>query len=307
MLYLHIEPDQQQWLDAFAHHQPDLKVVTADDDFDADRVRWVAAWNPSEGLFGHFPNLEAVFALGAGVDAFVRRDDLSAEIPLIRLLDAGMADQMVEYILWATLTVQRDFDLYADLQRQNKWQEHTARSRDQMRLGILGLGALGQQVAKSLTTYGYPVSGWKRSEIELEGVKVFTGDQGLQQLVQQSDVLISLLPNTPQTRGLLDAKLLGKLPKGAALVNVARGVQVVDADLLKLLDNDHLRFAALDVFHEEPLPTDHPFWQHPKVAVTPHMAAATLPEPAVKQVVANLKKLEAGQEPEGLVKAESGY
>lgn len=307
MLYLHIEPDQQLWLDAFAHHQPDLKVVTADDEFDAGQVRWVAAWNPSEGLFARFPKLEAVFALGAGVDAFVRRDDLAADIPLIRLLDAGMAEQMVEYILWATLTVQRDFDSYADLQRQSKWQEHTARTKDQMRLGILGLGALGQQVAKSLAGYGYPVSGWKRSSLELEGVKVFTGDEGLQQLVQQSDVLISLLPNTPQTRGLLDGKLLGQLPKGASLVNVARGVQVVDEDLLDLLDRDHLRFAALDVFHQEPLPTDHPFWEHPKVSVTPHMAAATLPEPAVEQVVANLKKLEAGEEPQGLVKAESGY
>ncbi|WP_114417900.1 2-hydroxyacid dehydrogenase [Marinospirillum perlucidum] len=307
MLYLHIEPDQQLWLDAFASEAPDLKVVTAEDNPDPDKVRWVAAWNPSEGLFGRFPNLEAVFALGAGVDAFVRRDDLSEDVPLIRLLDAGMAEQMVEYILWATLTVQRDFDRYQQLQQQQKWQEHTARLKKQMRLGILGLGALGQEVATQLAAYGYPVSGWKRSPLELEGVRVFTGDQGLDDLVTQSDVLISLLPNTPQTRGLLNGELLKKLPQGAALVNVARGVQVVDEDLLQLLDSGHLRFAALDVFHEEPLPPEHPFWTHPAIRVTPHMAAATLPEPAVEQVVANLKKLEAGEEPAGLVKAESGY
>lgn len=307
MLYLHIEPDQQLWLDSFAQEYPDLKVVTVDDDYDASQVRWVAAWNPPPGLFGHFPHLEAVFALGAGVDAFVRRDDLSDQTPLIRLLDAGMANQMVEYILWATLTVQRDFDLYRDQQQQNRWQEHTARMRHQVRLGILGLGALGQEVAKTLAGYGYPVSGWKRSAIELDGVEVFTGDEGLKQLVRQSDVLISLLPNTPQTQGLLDAELLGQLPKGAALVNVARGVQLVDQALLDLLDKEHLRFAALDVFHQEPLPAEHPFWQHPKVVVTPHMAAATLPEPAVQQVVASLKQLEAGEEPKGLVKKESGY
>jgi len=307
MLYLHIEPDQQLWLDAFSRHQPNLKVVTSEDSFDAAEVRWVAAWNPPQGLFGQFPNLEAVFALGAGVDAFVRREDLSSEVPLVRLLDAGMAEQMVEYILWATLTVQRDFDAYAALQCQQQWQEITARTKSQMRLGILGLGALGQQVSKSLASYGYPVSGWKRSKIELEGVKVFTGDQGLHEMVKQTDVLISLLPNTPQTQGLLNKELLSQLPQGASLVNVARGVQLVDEDLLALLDNEHLRFAALDVFHQEPLPGDHPFWKHPKVSVTPHMAAATLPEPAVEQVVANLKRLAEGQEPEGLVKAESGY
>ncbi|SFC52412.1 glyoxylate/hydroxypyruvate reductase A [Marinospirillum celere] len=307
MLYLHIEPDQQLWLDYFAQEYPDLQVVTADDDYDASQIRWVAAWSPPKDLFAKFTNLEAVFALGAGVDAFVRRDDLSPEVPLVRLLDAGMADQMVEYILWATLTVQRDFDTYLEQQRQNRWQEHTARMRHQMRLGILGLGALGQQVAKTLASYGYPVSGWKRSAIELDGVDVFTGDEGLKQLVSQSDVLISLLPNTPQTQGLLNGELLSRLPKGASLVNVARGVQVVDEDLLDLLESGHLRFAALDVFHEEPLPADHPYWQHPKVFVTPHMAAATLPEPAVKQVVASLKKFEAGGEPEGLVRPESGY
>lgn len=307
MLYLHIDSDRPLWLDAFARQSSDLEVVTADDEFDPAQIRWVAAWNPPEGLFARFPELEAVFALGAGVDAFMRRPDLSSETPLIRLVDAGMAEQMVEYILWATLTVQRDFDRYQALQKQQRWQELTARTKRQMRLGILGLGALGQEVAKSLAAYGYPVCGWKRSAVELEGVQVFTGDEGLQQMVKQTDVLISLLPNTPQTRGLLNKELLSLLPVGASLVNVARGVQVVDEDLLELLDREQLRFAALDVFHQEPLPEDHPFWTHPRVAVTPHMAAATLPEPAVEQVVANLQRMQRGQEPEGLVKAESGY
>ena len=307
MLFLAVDSDQQAWLDAFASVQPELKVITEESLVDPARVRWVAAWNPEPGLFARFPGLEAVFALGAGVDAFMRRDDLAVDIPLVRLLDAGMAQQMVEYILWATLTVQRDFDVYAEQQRQKLWREQTARTRDQIRLGILGLGALGQEVAKTLKLYGYPVSGWKRSPLDLDGIPVFTGEAGLEELVRQTDVLVSLLPNTPQTRGLLNAGLLGQLPQGAALVNVARGVQLVDKDLLALLDSGHLRLAVLDVFHQEPLAEDHPFWQHPRVVVTPHMAAATLPGPAVEQVVASLKQLEAGEEPRGLVRQASGY
>lgn len=306
MLYLHVDSGLDSWLEAF-RQQPDLQVVVAGDDFDPAAVRWVAAWNPPETLFAGFPYLEGIFVLGAGVDAFVRRDDLPANTPLIRLLDAGMAQQMVEYILWAVLSVQRDFDIYKRQQQQGIWQEQVARSVGDMRLGILGLGALGQKVAQQLAGFGYKVAGWKRSPLTLDGVNVLTGDQGFDDLLEQSDVLISLLPNTAQTRGVLNRSTLGRLPKGAVLINVARGVQVVDEDLLQLLDEGHLRLAVLDVFHQEPLVQGHPFWRHPRVVMTPHMAAATLPEPAVKQVLSNLQRMKSGQEPLGLVKANSGY
>lgn len=307
MLYLHLDSDQARWLEGFRKQDPDLKVVVEGDDFDVAEVRWVAAWNPSAGLFARFPKLEAVFALGAGVDAFMRRNDLPESMPLIRLLDAGMAQQMVEYILWAVLTVQRDFDRYRQQQLQCQWREQVARSTDQVRLGVLGLGALGQGVARQLAGLGYPVSGWKRSALDLPGVRVLTGDEGFRQLLQTSDVLISLLPNTPQTVGLLNGEHLSLLPQGAVLVNVARGVQVVDVDLLQLLDREHLRLAVLDVFHQEPLPVDHPFWTHPKVVMTPHMAAATLPEPAIAQVLDNLERLQRGETPHGLVTGSAGY
>ncbi|SFX45608.1 2-hydroxyacid dehydrogenase [Marinospirillum alkaliphilum] len=307
MLYLHLDNDLPRWLEAFQQQRPDLRVVTANDEFDHAEVRWVAAWNPPEGLFARFPKLEAVFALGAGVDAFMRRSDLPETVPLMRLLDAGMAQQMVEYILWAVLTVQRDFDRYQQQQLQQQWQEQTARSVTEMRLGVLGLGALGQQVARQLAGLGYPVTGWKRSSLDLPGVRVLTGDEGFKQLLQTSDVLISLLPNTPATQGMLNADCLGLLPQGAVLVNVARGVQVVDEDLLQLLDNGHLRLAVLDVFHQEPLPADHPFWGHPKVVLTPHVAAATLPEPAITQVLDNLHRLQRGETPRGLVTGSAGY
>lgn len=307
MLYLHVDSGLDSWREAFQRLQPGLPLVAAGDDFDPAEVRWVAAWNPPGGLFAHFPRLEAIFALGAGVDAFVHRDDLPPNTPLIRLLDAGMAQQMVEYILWAVLTVQRDFDVYTRQQQQGIWQEQMARSVKDVRLGILGLGALGQKVAQQLAGLGYHVSGWKRSALSLEGVEVLTGEQGFDVLLKQSDVLISLLPNTAQTRGVLNRQTLGRLPKGAVLVNVARGVQVVDEDLLQLLDEGHLRLAVLDVFHQEPLVQGHPFWRHPRVVMTPHMAAATLPEPAVEQVLNNLQRMEAGKDPLGLVKPESGY
>ena len=307
MLFLYVEQNQNTWLEALQKWCPSLSVVTQNDAYDPEQVRWVAAWNPPPGLFAPFQQLKGVFALGAGVDAFVRRPDLADNIPLVRLLDAGMAQQMVEYILWSVLTVQRDFDTYAQLQQQQTWQVSVARSRAEMRLGVLGLGALGQSVAQQLAELGYPVQGWKRSAIDLPGVDVLTGEAGLEQVIRHSDVLISLLPNTPQTQGLLNYERLSRLPQGAVLVNVARGVQVVDEDLIRLLDDGHLRLAVLDVFYPEPLPSEHPFWAHPKVVVTPHVAAETLPYPAAEQVAESLRQLDQGETPAGLVTGREGY
>lgn len=312
MLYLHFgdEREEQQWLESFNQRAPELKIVRAGDAIPLAEISWVAVWNPQPDFFKNFPNLQGVFALSAGVDALVARDDLPADVPIMRLVDAGMAEQMIDYILWVALTLQGDFDLYLERQRQLIWQAETSKTLAKPRIGILGLGSLGKKVALALKGLGYPVHGWKRTADQLEGVEILVGDEGLVQLLKQTDLLVNLLPNTPATQGLLNKQRLSKLPQGASLVNVGRGPQLVDEDLLSLLDSKHLRLAVLDVFTEEPLrlePKVHPFWMHPQIIVTPHVAAYTLPNLAVEQVLGNLECLAKGKTPKGLVDLTVGY
>ncbi len=312
MLFLHFgdEREEQQWLESFKQQAPELEIVRAGDEVTLDKVRWAAVWNPQPNFFKQFPNLQGVFALSAGVDALVARDDLPADVPIMRLVDAGMAEQMIDYILWVALTLQGDFDLYLERQRQLIWQAETSKTLAKPRIGILGLGSLGKKVALALKGLGYPVHGWKRTADQLEGVEILVGDEGLVQLLKQTDLLVNLLPNTPATQGLLNKQRLSKLPQGASLVNVGRGPQLVDEDLLSLLDSKHLRLAVLDVFTEEPLrlePKVHPFWMHPQIIVTPHVAAYTLPNLAVEQVLGNLECLAKGETPKGLVDLTVGY
>lgn len=312
MLYLHFgdEREEQQWLECFKQQAPELKLVRASDQVALEEVHWVAVWNPQAGFFKQFPNLQGVFALSAGVDALVARDDLPASVPIMRLLDAGMAEQMLNYVLWVALTLQGDFDFYLTRQKQQLWQAEASKSLVKPRIGILGLGSLGKKVALGLSALGYSVSGWKRTASEVAGIKVRVGHKGLEELLSQTDLLVNLLPNTPATQGILNKKSLSQLPKGASLVNVGRGSQLVDEDLLALLDSQHLRLAVLDVFHTEPLPlepTPHPFWAHAQVVITPHVAAYTLPDLAVEQVLENLNALAKGEEPKGLVNLTLGY
>ena len=312
MFYLHFGDDreEQYWLKCFNQQAPALQVVTAKDKVALEKVRWAGVWNPKPNFFKQFPNLEGVFALSAGVDALVARDDLPANLPIMRLIDAGMADQMLDYILWVALTLQGDFDRYLQDQQQKVWQPQPSKSLTKPRIGILGLGTLGLKVAQTLSKLGYSVSGWKRIASEEVSIEVLVGDKGLDKLLRQTHLLVNLLPNTPATQGLLNNTNLKKLPQGASLVNIGRGQQLVDQDLIGLLDSHHLRLAVLDVFTNEPLPlapTPHPFWSHPRIIITPHVAAYTLPELAIEQVVNNLKQLTKNNKPNGLVNLTKGY
>lgn len=307
MLYLHAPAGEERWCAAFRAAAPELRIVTAADRPDRAAVRYFAGWAPPAGLIGSFPNLRAVFALGAGVDKFLQLSDLSPALPLIRLVDAGMARQMIEYALFGVLWFQRDFDSYAEARHRAEWRAETAWAAERTRIGVLGLGALGGQVARALAGFGYPVAGWRRSGPPVEGVRTLTGTDGLAELLAESDVLLALLPSTPDTRGLLDAAALSRLPKGAGVVNMGRGDQLDPAALLGLIDAGHLRGAVLDVFAAEPLPAESPLWRHPRVLVTPHVAAATLPEPSARQIAENIRRIKAGQPAAGLVDRSCGY
>lgn len=295
-----------EWRERFAAAAPEFRWLAWPEVEPAAEATVMVGWNPPPDLFRQLPNLRLVHALGAGVDGFLKRADFP-EVPLARLLDAGMAEQMVEYALLGALLWQRRMPLYRAQQARSKWWQWPARERGEVRVGVLGLGQMGGAVARGLAGFGYPVAGWSRSPRQLPGIDCLHGDAGLGALLARSDVLVSMLPSTPDTRGLLDHAHLSRLPEGAMVINAARGDQLVAEDLIALLDAGHLSAALLDVFAAEPLPQDSPLWAHPAVTITPHVAALTVPGPSVQQVVENLRRWKAGEPLHGLVDRSRGY
>lgn len=294
-----------QWHAALAAALPEAEVsLWPDLPRDAD---YLAVWKPPPELFGRAPAARAIFNLGAGVDSLMRLPTLPASVPVIRLEDAGMAEQMVEYVALAVLAAYREQRDYAAQQRDVLWRQRPRRPKSAFGVGVLGFGVLGQTVAAALGRFGFPLAGWSRERKAVPGVRSFAGTAELADFLARAQVLVCLLPSTPCTRGLLDRTRLAQLPRGAHLVNVARGEIVVEADLVAALDNGHLTSATLDVFHDEPLPGTHPFWHHPRITVTPHVSAVTLVDDSVAQIAAKIRRLEQGLPVTGVVDRERGY
>jgi glyoxylate/hydroxypyruvate reductase len=267
---------------------------------------YAIVWQPPQAFFDQQPQLRAAFNIGAGVDALLRLA-IAPGTALIRLDDAGMGAQMAEYVCHALIRHYRQFAGYAADQQAGVWQPREILSRAAMPVGIMGLGVLGQRVARAVAQFDFPVNGWSRSAKELPGVRCFSGAAGFNDFLAASRVLVSLLPATPETCNLINRDTLQRLQPGAYLINVARGSQLVEEDLLALLESGHLAGATLDVFQTEPLAPGHPFWSHPHISITPHTAALTVRGESVAQIAAKLAALQAGQAVTGLVDRARGY
>ena len=268
---------------------------------------YALVWKPPPQLLRELQGVKAIFNLGAGVEGLACEPSLPPGAHLVRLEDAGMARQMAEYVCHAVLRRFREFDVYAEQQRAGLWRARPRAQAGAFGVGILGLGVLGKAVASALLPFGFALRAWSRTPRQMAGVATFTGAGELDALLAQTQVLVCLLPLTPETQGLFDFATLSRLPHGACVVNVARGALVVDADLLALLDSGHLAAAMLDVFGDEPLPPTHRFWHHPRVALTPHVAAVTLVDEAVAQIAEKIRRLEAGLPITGVVARDQGY
>ena len=295
------------WKEAMVARLPGAKIVTGDENYVPETIDYALFWKQPQGLIKTLSNLKAIFSLGAGVDHVVSSPSLPADLPVIRLEDAGMADQMVQYHLYAALHFMRDFDIYSDQQAKADWTQHPVARISKCRIGVMGLGALGAAVATALSSLGFGVSGWSRSMKAIDGITTFAGKETLGEFLGQSDILICLLPRTTETENVLNSTTLSFLPKGAAIINAARGAMINEADLLRALDTGHLRGAFLDVAVTEPLPESHPFWDHPKIRITPHIAAETRIEESVEQIAENIDRINRGETPRGLVNRETGY
>ena len=267
---------------------------------------YAVVWAPPQAFLDEQPKLKALFNLGAGVDALTQLR-FSPTTRLVRLDDAGMSVQMAEYVVHALIRHFREFDGYAADVAQGKWSFRKPRLREDFPVGIMGLGVLGQRVARAVQAFEFPVLGWSRSAKDVPGVRCYAGLEQLDDFLVETRVLVCLLPLTEETRGILNRQTLSLLRPGAYVINVARGGHLVEDDLIPLLDSGQLAGAALDVFREEPLPAHHPFWQHPKITITPHTAARTLRDESVAQIAGKILRLERGETIAGIVDPQKGY
>jgi len=300
------QKDVSVWQWHLAEHLPDAEVRHWTEDYDKAAVEAVLMWKVPTDLLFDLPNLKLIQSLGAGVDHLVGAA-LPNGVPLARIVDPWMTGSMSEYIILNVLRFFRQDPDYRRFQAEGRWEDLGTPDRFETPIGILGLGELGRDAARKLSLLEFPVMGWSRSPKEVEGIECHSGRDGLGRMLRRSKILVCLLPLTQETRGLIDAELLGLLPNGAYFINAARGGHVVDADLLAALDAGHIAGAALDVFEPEPLPAEHPYWTHPKVVVTPHNAADTNPRTAAPQIAENIRRVRAGEAPNNRVDTRRGY
>jgi len=286
----------ESWRGRFARLMPDLEVrVWPEELGDPAGIEFALVWQPEPGLLASLPNLKAIFSLGMGVDHVFADPQLPTHVPIARMVDSNLIDRMSDYVLLSVLHYHRDADKYDQDQAAGLWAPAAAPHASTRRVGLAGLGAIGRDCARKLTLLGFDVAGWSRSPKSVEGVTSFHGTEGFEPFLARSDYVVCLLPLTAETEGILDARAFAAMPAGGGVINVARGAHVVDADLIDALDSGHLAFAKLDVFRTEPPPADHPFWKHPKIRMTPHVAGITDPETAATQVVQNIRRVRAGE------------
>jgi len=297
----------QPWLDAIAAALPDADVWLWTPEVAGRQADYAIVWMPPAELFASQSSLKAVFNIGAGVDGVIALPNLPADIPLVRLNDAGMAVQMAEYVCHMLIRHTREFDVYAAQATEQRWKMRRPINRADFPVGVMGLGSIGRRVAEAIAAFGYPTFGWSHSPKSLPGISTFSGYDQFDDFLSSVRGLVCLLPLTSETKGILNVTTLSKLKPNGYLINVARGSHLVEEDLLEVLNNGTLAGAAIDVVRQEPLPADHTFWVHPKITLTPHISAVTLREESVEQIAGKIKALARGDAVEGVVDFARGY
>ncbi|SDI27483.1 glyoxylate/hydroxypyruvate reductase A [Variovorax sp. OV700] len=294
----------EPWIEGLKAELPDAQIEPWQPG--AAQADHAVVWVPPQQLLDEQPGLRGLFNIGAGVDALLKLK-VPAHTRIVRLDDAGMSVQMAEYVCHTLIRHFREFDVYEADAREGRWSYRKPKLRRDFPVGIMGLGVLGERVAKAVAQFGFPVLGWSRSPKAIDGVKVFSGEAQFDEFLSSTRVLVNLLPLTEATRGILNRHTLGKLKPGGYLISIARGAHMVEDDLIPMLDAGQLAGATLDVFQVEPLPAEHPFWRHPKIVVTPHASARTLREESISQIAGKIRAMEQGLPVSGVVDPIRGY
>ncbi len=300
-----------RWIAAIKDRRPDIEAVPLAELGDSDEARasvdYALVWQPDPGFLASLPNLKLIVSVGAGLDHLTNDPLLPRHLPTVRMVDPGLTQGMSEYCAWGVLSLHRLFVPLLNSQASGAWQVVHAPIASNTRVGVLGFGVLGSRAGEALQALGFQVCGWSRSAKQHDSIPLYSGDDGLAEMLPTCDYLVLLVPATPDTFHLIDADFLARCKPGVGIVNAGRGSLIDDDALLEALDSGQAGGAVLDVFHQEPLPSDHPYWQHPKVIVTPHVAALTYPETGGEHVVAAINALETGEPLPALVNWDRGY
>jgi glyoxylate/hydroxypyruvate reductase len=304
--------DPQPWIDRFEAVLPEFEVVALGEPFDRRAVHYAVSWKHPAGSLAGLPNLEAIFSLGAGVDPLMA-DTRLPDVPVMRVVDPDLTTRMSEYVVLHCLSILRQQLRYVAQQRQHLWEDDRLQpAAREVRVGVMGLGVLGQDAARKLAMMGFDVAGWSRSPKTVEGIATFSGDDGLGPFLARTDILVVLVPLTPATRGILSRPLFAGLARGGRtggpwLINAGRGGLQVETDIVACLDEGILAGAVLDVFEQEPLPPDSPLWGHPRVTITPHNSAISSPEAIVALIAEQIRAHQAGEPFRYVVDRDKGY
>ena len=273
-----------RWSNIFSKKAPDINLVHKDNAF-SDEVDVALVWLPPKGLLASYKNLKGVINLGQGVDHLLKPGIVPKNLPIIRLVDPDMSKQMSA---WVSLQVLREtcfMEEYLDQERNKKWQTVRFIPSNEWTIGVLGIGAIGEHVALSLSNFGYAVKGWSRSKKKFDDIKCYHGEDGLTEMLPKCNILICLLPLTNETRHIINKNTMSLLPKGASIINAGRGDHVNEDDLLEMISLGKIKNAYLDVFETEPLPEDHPFWDHKNIIIWPHVSAQTNTDTSIDQII----------------------
>ncbi len=306
LLFYSLVDDPDAWREALARELPDLDFRVHPEIGDPAEIEVALVWRPPAGLLARLPNLRLIQALSAGIDTMLE-DPTLPDVPLCRMVDESLTRTMVEYVLAQVLFYHRDLDLYEEQQRRAEWRLVMPQTAAARTVGVMGLGEIGRAIARGLVQAGFRVRGWSRSKHAIEGVETFAGEEERDAFLAGTEFLVCVLPLTRETEGILNARLFAALPKGAVLIHVGRGRQLVEPDLMDAVDRGHVRGAVLDVFATEPLPADHPFWRRPRIRVTPHVAGYSLPSTGARVVAENIRRLREGRPLLHLVPRGRGY
>lgn len=295
------------WREAFARLDPSLDFREWPEVGDRNEIEFALVWHPIKGDLKRYPNLKAIFSLGAGIEHIFSDPELPKHIPVVRMVDHGLTKGMTEYVLMHVLRFHRNVPELEAQQRRGVWSYIDYPPAWERRVGVMGLGVLGGDAARTIAAFEFQTAGWSRRPKRIDGVECFDGTDGLPRLLARTDILVNLLPLTDATENILNAKTFAQLPRGAWLINAARGRHLVEEDLISALDSGQLAGAALDVFRKEPLPKGHPFWAHPKIWISPHVASVTQPATAAKGVLEGIARIRAGLPLENVVDWSEGY
>ncbi len=296
----------EPWLQALANQMPDREIRVFPDIGSREDIEYALVYEPPPGLMKSLPNLKVIFSLWVGIDHLTKDPELP-KVPVVRMAERCMTASMTEHVVQQVLNLHKHCLDYRAQQAKQHWQQLELKAAWDRNVGVMGLGILGRDAAEKLAALGFNAAGWSRTQKEIPDIDCYHGSEGLSPFLARTHILVCLLPLTDATRGILNKQLFEQLPRGASIINCARGGHLIEADLLQAFDDGQLAGAALDVFNQEPLPTGHPFWDHPLIVVTPHIAAFSLPKTAVDSVVDNINRIEAGQAPLNAVNFERGY